>query len=165
VSISEVNPAEARTAGEKIKEGTKETGEAIKDAAKSTVGKDDATDAAKKDMNRPTATATIAASHGLPESKVALVSEFPDRWKIDLPDSIDGQKLHDNVLKHLTMVDEDKANWPADKADAYRLVSHHMLEAVQQSADADATPAAGTLTPAPGAPATPAPAPAQPANP
>ena len=160
VSISEMNPAEARTAGEKIKEGAKDTGEAVKDAAKSAVGKEDATDAAKKDMNRPTAVATIAASHGLPELKINMVSEFPDRWKIDLPDNVDGQKLHDNVLKHLTMVDEDKANWPADKADAYRAVSHHLLSAVAQSGDENATPAAGTLTPS-----TPAPAPAAPTNP
>jgi hypothetical protein len=162
VSISEMNPNEARTAGEKIKEGAKDTGAAISDAAKSTVGKDTAEDAAKKDENRPTASAVIAASHGLPEVRLNLVSEFPDKWKIDLPDSIDGQKLKDNVLKHLTMVDEDKANWPADVNDAYRLVSHHMLMALQDS-EASATPAAGTLPPSTPAPA--APAPAAPANP
>jgi len=160
VSISEMNPAEARTAGEKIKEGAKDAGDVVSKAAKDAVGKDTPADAAKVDTNRPTATVTIAASHGQPELKISLVSEFPDRWKIDLPDNVDGQKLKDNVLKHLTMVDEDKANWPADKADAYRMVSHHMLQAVQQSADADATPAAGTLTPS-----TPAPAPAAPSNP
>jgi hypothetical protein len=162
VSISEMNPAEARTAGEKIKEGAKDAGEAIKDASKSAVGKESATDAEKKDLDRPTATATIAASHGLPEVKVNLVSEFPDQWKIDLPDTVDGQKLKDSVLKHLTMVDEDKANWPADKNDAYRLVSHHMLLAVAQPGEENATPAAGTLTPS-----TPSqtPAPAAPSNP
>jgi len=160
VSISETNPAEARTAGEKIKEGAKDAGESIKDAAKSAVGKDTPADAAKQDANRPTATATIAASHGMPELKINLVSEYPDRWKIDLPDSVDGQKLHDAVLKHLTMVDEDKANWPADKNDAYRAVSHHLLMAVAQSGDENATPAAGTLTPS-----TPSAAPAAPSNP
>jgi hypothetical protein len=164
VSISEMNPAEARTAGEKIKEGAKDAGDAISHAAKDAVGKDNAADAAKVDANRPTATATIAASHGLPELKINLVSEYPDRWKIDLPDSVDGQKLMDNVLKDLTMVSEDKANWPADKADAYRLVSHHLLMAVAQSGDESATPAAGTLTPS--TPSnTPAPAPAAPTNP
>jgi hypothetical protein len=160
VSISETNPAEARTAAEKIKEGAKDAGEAVTDAAKSAVGKDNAADAAKLDENRPTAVATIAASHGLPELKINLVSEYPDKWKINLPDNVDGQKLKDNVLKHLTMVDEDKANWPADKNDAYRAVSHHMLMAVAQSGDESATPAAGTLTPS-----TPAQTPAAPSNP
>jgi len=160
VSISEMNPAEARTAGEKIKEGAKDAGQAIEHAAKDVVGKDSTADAAKQDLNRPTATATIAASHGLPELKINLVSEYPDRWKIDLPDTIDGQKLKDNVLKHLTMVDEDKANWPADKNEAYRAVSHHLLTAVAQSGDENATPAAGTLTPS-----TPSNAPAAPSNP
>jgi len=160
VSISEVNPAEARTAGEKIKEGAKDAGQAIEHAAKDVAGKDTAADAAKADANRPTATATIAASHGMPELKISLVSEYPDRWKIDLPDNVDGQKLHDAVLKHLTMVDEDKANWPADKADAYRAVSHHILTAVAQSGDESASPAAGTLTPS-----TPSATPATPSNP
>ncbi len=163
VSISTINPGEARTAGEKIKEGAKDAGEAIKDTAKSAVGKESAEDAAKKDADRPTATATIAASHGLPEVKLNLVSEYPNKWKLDLPDSIDGQKLKDSVLKHLTMVDEDKANWPADKADAYRMVSHHMLLAVAQSGDEGATPAAGTLTPS--TPSNTPAAPAAPSNP
>jgi len=37
---------------------------------------------------------------------VPLIHQLPDSWKIDIPDNIDGQKLHDNLLKHLTMVDE-----------------------------------------------------------
>jgi len=159
VSISGTNPGEARTAGEKIKEGAKDAGDAIKEGAKKAVGKETPADAAKQDQDRPRATVVIA---GQPEVRVALVSEFPDRWKIDLPDSVDGQKLKDNVLKHLTMIDEDKANWPADKADAYRAVSHHILQAVQESADQDATPAAAQQ-PTPGTAAPGAPAPAQPA--
>jgi hypothetical protein len=64
------------------------------------------------------------------ELNVAMIHEMPDSWKIDIPDSIDGQKLYDNLLKHLTMVDEDHANWPADKNEAYRLVTRHIMEAM-----------------------------------
>jgi len=64
------------------------------------------------------------------ELAIPLIHELPDTWKIDVPDNIDGQKLYDNLVKHLTMVDEDRANWPADKNEAYRTVTRHMLEAL-----------------------------------
>lgn len=67
------------------------------------------------------------------ELAVPLIHELPDSWKIDLPDNIDGQKLHDNLLKHLTMVDENRANWPADKNEAYREVTRHVLMAIMES--------------------------------
>jgi len=55
---------------------------------------------------------------------------MPDTWKIDVPDSVDARKLYDNLLNHLTMVDDQQAQWPADENDAYRLVSHHVLMAI-----------------------------------
>jgi len=61
---------------------------------------------------------------------IPLIHEFPDSWKIDLPDNIDGQKLHDALLKHLTMFDEDRANWPADVNEAYRMCTKHMMMAL-----------------------------------
>jgi len=64
------------------------------------------------------------------ELAIPFIHELPDTWKIDVPDNIDGQKLYDNLVKHLTMVDEDRANWPADKNEAYRTVTRHMLEAL-----------------------------------
>jgi len=67
------------------------------------------------------------------ELDVPLIHQLPDSWKIDIPDNIDGQKLHDNLLKHLTVVDEDRANWPADKNEAYRLVTRHVMMAVMES--------------------------------
>ena len=63
----------------------------------------------------------IPARAGMPEVAVPMIHELPNSWQIDLPDNIDGQKLEDNLLKHLTMVDEDRANWPADQFDAYRV--------------------------------------------
>jgi hypothetical protein len=78
--------------------------------------------------------ARLAASSEMP---IPLIHELPDTWKIDLPDNIDGQKLYDNVLKHLTMVDEDKNNWPADVNEAYRSVTRHMMMAVMDSGGKD----------------------------
>jgi len=97
------------------------------------------------DKGRNIAYVTVAASHGLPELKVPLIHELPDVWKIDVPDSVTGQKLYDNLLKHLTMANEQKDQWPSDVNDAYRAVSHHVLMAIldiDESA-ARATGAAG----------------------
>jgi len=98
------------------------------------------------DKGRNIAYVTVAASHGLPELKVPLIHELPDMWKIDVPDSVTGQKLYDNLLKHLTMVNEQKDQWPSDVNDAYRMVSHHVLLAildVDEHAPAAAAPIGG----------------------
>jgi hypothetical protein len=82
------------------------------------------------EKGRNIAYVTVAASHGLPELKVPLIHELPDVWKIDVPDSVTGQKLYDNLLKQLTMANENKDHWPTDINDAYRAISHHVLMAV-----------------------------------
>jgi hypothetical protein len=73
---------------------------------------------------------TVKESHGMPELKVPLVHELPNNWRIDIPDNIDGQKLYDNLLKHLTMANEQKDQWPADVNEGYRAVAHHVLMAL-----------------------------------
>jgi len=88
-----------------------------------------------REPGRNIATVQVAASHGLPALTVPLIHEFPDSWKIDIPDSYSSQQFHDNLLKHLTMLDENKAQWPADVNDAYRMVSHHILMAVLNASD------------------------------
>ena len=92
-------------------------------------------------QGRNVAYVTVAASHGLPELKVPLIHELPDVWKIDVPDSVDGQRLYDNLLTHLTMANEHKDQWPADVNDAYLMVSHHVLMAILDVNEN--TPAAG----------------------
>jgi len=82
------------------------------------------------EKGRNVAYVTVAQSHGMPELKVPLIHELPDMWKIDVPDSVTGQMLYDNLLKHLTMANEMKDKWSADENDAYRAVSHHVLMAI-----------------------------------
>lgn len=96
------------------------------------------------EKGRNVAYVTVAASHNLPELKVPLIHELPDMWKIDVPDSVDGKKLYDNMLNHLTMVNEHKDHWPADVNDAYRMVTHHILMGVLD-VNEDAAGAAGKL--------------------
>jgi hypothetical protein len=65
-------------------------------------------------------------------------------WRIDIPDNVDGSRLHENLLTHLTAFDEDKSNWPSDVTLAYDLVSHHVLAALAGAPVAAAQPATTT---------------------
>jgi len=86
--------------------------------------------AAVEPGQNPPVSANMEANKEMP---IPMIHELPDSWKIDIPDNIDGQKLHDNLLKHMTMFDEDRANWPADKNDAYREATRHVMEALMES--------------------------------
>ncbi|HEX8910888.1 MAG TPA: hypothetical protein VF796_00915 [Humisphaera sp.] len=93
------------------------------------------------DKGRNVAVARLPESHGMPAVTASLIHELPDVWRFDLPDTMDGQKLHDNLLKHLNMLG-DGSQWPADVNDAYRAVAHHVLMAMYD-VDAPAAPGAG----------------------
>jgi hypothetical protein len=83
-----------------------------------------------REPGRNVAKITFPASHGLPVLYVPLIHEFPDAWKFDVPDQVDGRKLYDNLLTQLTYFDEHKDQWPADVNDAYRAATHHVLMAI-----------------------------------
>jgi hypothetical protein len=80
--------------------------------------------------------ATVAITNGgaasISPTTLSLVNEgtLVPTWRIKLPGDIDGQKLHDNLLRELTAFDEDKANWPTDVNQAYDLASRHVLAAI-----------------------------------
>jgi len=76
-----------------------------------------------------TASASIAASHGMPALNLTTVAEG-GKWKIDVPDTVDGKRLHDNLLKALSDLHANAATWPADKTQAYQLITHRILMAV-----------------------------------
>jgi len=101
-----------------------------------------------RDPGRNVAAAVIPASHGMPEIAVPLIHEMPDSWRIDLPDNVDGAKLHDSLLKHLTMVDEHKDQWPSDVNEAYRMVTHHVMAALFEPAMHDHAGGGGAMPPA-----------------
>jgi len=94
------------------------------------------------EKGRNVAVLTVIASHDLPEMKVPLIHELPDMWKIDVPDSVDGKKLYDNLLTRLTAINDKKDKWPDDVNDAYRMVTHEILMAIMD-VDNNATKAVG----------------------
>jgi len=80
----------------------------------------------------PKATGTIPASHGMPELTLNFVGEG-GKWRLDIPDGVDAQKLHDNLKSALTDL-QDSSKWDADKVQATRAVAHRMLLAVMDKA-------------------------------
>jgi len=83
-----------------------------------------------REPGRKVAKVTFPTNHGMPALYIPLIREFPDSWKIDVPDQVDGQKLYSNLIDQLTMIDNMKDQWPSDVNDAYRAVSHHVLMAI-----------------------------------
>ena len=100
--------------------------------AKSGVDSPDTTaaDANRNDPGRNVATVEIKASHGQPALTVPLIHEAPDAWRIDAPDSLNADKLRQNVLAHLQAAHAMKDQWPENVQDAYAAVTHHVVMAI-----------------------------------
>jgi len=78
---------------------------------------------------RNTATVMLPAGANMPAVTLPLVSEG-GTWRIDIADSMTGADLKANVLKHLKMIEGMKEQWPADRTEAYRAYTHHVLAAI-----------------------------------
>jgi hypothetical protein len=78
---------------------------------------------------REVAIVTIPASHGLPALNVSLVKELHG-YRVDAPNTLTGQQLSDNLIKHMTEVAEHPDQWPADRRDAANFFAHHVMMAV-----------------------------------
>lgn len=69
---------------------------------------------------------TATASSG--DVTLNLVREGDD-WVIDLPDHVTGEQFYDHLLATLTRIGDNKDQWPEDASQAYRKVSHQIVEA------------------------------------
>ncbi len=102
------------------------------------------------EKGRDVAIAAVPASHGLPAINVSLIQEAGG-YRIDLPNTLTAQQLHDSLLNQITHVTDMQAQWPADQKDAEAAVAHHVLLGIYgvdiDKAAASASPdAAGTDT-------------------
>jgi len=108
------------------------------------------------EKGRDIAVVTLPAVQDAPELTVPMIHEVPMAWKVNVPDTLTYQKLHDNLMKHLSMIADKKDSWPADEKTAEQQVVRHVLMAVldvepngAQAASETQQPAAGsTLNPA-----------------
>lgn len=81
------------------------------------------------DDNNPNATSRSVGTVSLHDNgpSVNLVSEFPNRWKIDVSNTTTGQELYANLLKHLREVRDSQDKWPATAPEAKRVIAKHVL--------------------------------------
>ena len=100
--------------------------DAVAAADKQTTGNEDPNLNSNVEKGRDVAIATLPASHGLPALNVSLINELQG-WRIDVPNTLTGQQLHDSLLKHLDHLSAMQAQWPADKSEASLMVAHHVL--------------------------------------
>jgi hypothetical protein len=75
------------------------------------------------------ATGIIALSHGMPEVRIAFVQEG-GLWKINIPASVDGQVLHDNLLAAVSSLNKNAPTWSDSDADEAQAVTQSILAAV-----------------------------------
>jgi hypothetical protein len=54
-------------------------------------------------------------------------------WRLDVPDQISTQQLKQNLIKHIQMLDDQKATWPSDVNAAYRATAYHVLQSFSDS--------------------------------
>ena len=101
-------------------------GEAVPAKAKETDGNADPDLDSNIEKGRDVAILTIPASHGLPALNVSLIQEAQG-WRVDVPNTITGQQLHDSLLKQLDQLADAQAQWPADKNEAALMAAHHVL--------------------------------------
>jgi hypothetical protein len=82
------------------------------------------------DKGRDVAIAQVPEAFGLPEVRCSLIKEHVSGWRFDISNSMNGQMLHDSLVKHLQMVTDHPEQWPSDIDQAYGLVGHHVLMAL-----------------------------------
>jgi hypothetical protein len=131
INTSDLGDA-ARTAGAKI-----EPTEGVEKTATTRIPPDRGYANAKKPDDKTRidsrAVVLIEASHGAPMATLAMVKSQDGQWKLDTPQGVDEQRLRASLARHLDMIEKDKANWPSDQNEAYRLVAHHVFLAIDDA--------------------------------
>jgi len=82
------------------------------------------------EKGRKVAIAQVPAALGLPEVRCSMIHENLSGWRFDVPNNLSGQQLHDNLVKHLTMIADHPEQWPTDIDGAYGMVGHHVVMAL-----------------------------------
>lgn len=74
-------------------------------------------------------TATIKASHGMPELRVPFVADA-GKWRLDVADEVDSNKIRRNLMTAVSDLTAQASTWPSDKIEASRVVSHRLFMAL-----------------------------------
>jgi hypothetical protein len=86
-------------------------------------------------VNKNMATVIIPESHGMPMATLHFINEgtLTDAWRLDVPDTMDGATLQAKLNEHVSMINQQKDQWPTDVNDAYAMVGHHVALAFQDA--------------------------------
>jgi hypothetical protein len=77
----------------------------------------------------PVGVVHLLKAGGAPALFVSMVDESGD-WKIVIPSGRTGQQIHDDLLKKLTVLNDDPQKWPDNRIDAGRMVLNTVLSAL-----------------------------------
>jgi hypothetical protein len=82
-------------------------------------------------------TVIFPASNELPEVHVPLINEggITDAWRIDIPLHVDGQKVHDNLVRYMNESLQRQEQWPQDVNEGYRVATHMVMLALLDAKD------------------------------
>ncbi len=113
----------------------RDMGDMKHDATNQPKAKDNAVAANTADENRVNknmATVVVPAAGDMPAVTLRFSNEgtMMDAWRLTLPDNLTAQQLRDNISRAVQQCQDMKAQWPADKTEAYRAVSHRILAAI-----------------------------------
>lgn len=82
------------------------------------------------DKDTDIAVVTVQGGQGQNALTVSLINERFDRWRVDIPDSINAATLLSNLQRQLDAARQDSAKWPTDRDSAHRYLAHRVLMAL-----------------------------------
>jgi len=85
---------------------------------------------AKLTKGRNVAVVRFPARFGVPEMTVSMIHQLPAFWRIDLPNDRSGEQIYNDLITHLTYINDHQQEWPGDVSDGYRMIAQHAAAAL-----------------------------------
>jgi hypothetical protein len=78
-------------------------------------------------------TVILPSQQNLPHLMLPFINEgtVMNDWRLNVPDTLTAQTIHDNLLQQLTQLNSQSANWPNDPNQASRIVATHVFQALE----------------------------------
>jgi len=84
---------------------------------------------AKLTKGRDVALVRMPGRSNEPGLTVSMIFQFPDFWRIDVPNNRAGADIYNDLYAHLDYINQHQSQWPADVSEAYRMVAYHAAAA------------------------------------
>ncbi len=111
-----------------------------RDPAKATEAQDGSSNI---QAGRNVAVVAIPGVAGMPGMNLSMLQEFPDAWKLDIPNHVTGEVLVSHLVTTINDLTADAAQWPADESQAKSVVMYKLLAAVNGVSRDELQPAGG----------------------